>query len=149
MIEFAILDNGPTDLRIKKMPSGVSLPEGGLEEMHESRRRTTLNQVRMMILAEKLGFHYSFFTEHHFQPEGAEYSSSPLILGAAIAARTKRIRMDRMANILSWWHPIRLAEQAAMVDVLSGGRLELSIGRGAEPRETEVIWARLWVEQCG
>ncbi len=139
MIEFAILDNGPTDLRIKKMPSGVSLPEGGLEEMHESRRRTTLNQVRMMILAEKLGFHYSFFTEHHFQPEGAEYSSSPLILGAAIAARTKRIRIGQMANILSWWHPIRLAEQAAMVDVLSGGRLEFGIGRGAQPRETEVF----------
>lgn len=139
MIEFAMLENGPTDLRIKTKPSGVTVPEGDLEAMHASRRRTTLNQVRMAILAEQLGFHYSFFTEHHFQPEGAEYSPSPLILGAAIAARTKRIRIGQMANILSWWHPIRLAEQAAMVDVLSGGRLEFGIGRGAQPRETEIF----------
>jgi alkanesulfonate monooxygenase SsuD/methylene tetrahydromethanopterin reductase-like flavin-dependent oxidoreductase (luciferase family) len=139
MIEFAMLDNGPTDLRIRQMASGVLLPDGDLEAMHESRRRTTVNQVRMAILAEKLGFHYSFFTEHHFQPEGAEYSPNPLILGAAIAVRTKRIRIGQMANILSWWHPIRLAEQAAMVDVLSGGRLEFGIGRGAQPRETEIF----------
>lgn len=139
MIEFALLENGPTDLQIKKMPNGITLPDGDLKAMHESRHRTTINQVRVAVLAEKLGFHYAFFTEHHFQPEGAEYSPNPLILGAVLAARTRRIRIGQMANILSWWHPIRLAEQAAMVDVLSGGRLEFGIGRGAQPRETEIF----------
>jgi alkanesulfonate monooxygenase SsuD/methylene tetrahydromethanopterin reductase-like flavin-dependent oxidoreductase (luciferase family) len=44
-----------------------------------------------------------------------------------------------MANILPWWHPIRVAEQAAMLDVISGGRLEFGIGRGYQPREAEVF----------
>ena len=57
----------------------------------------------------------------------------------AIAARTSRLRLGQLANILSWWHPLRIAEQAAMLDVLSGGRLEFGIGRGYQNRETESL----------
>jgi alkanesulfonate monooxygenase SsuD/methylene tetrahydromethanopterin reductase-like flavin-dependent oxidoreductase (luciferase family) len=113
--------------------------DGTLEEVHRSNQRTVVNQVRQGILADRLGFNYFFMTEHHFQVEGAEFSPNPLLSEAAIAVHTKRIRLGQAANILPWWHPVRIAEQAAMVDVLSGGRLELGIGRGYQPREAEVF----------
>jgi alkanesulfonate monooxygenase SsuD/methylene tetrahydromethanopterin reductase-like flavin-dependent oxidoreductase (luciferase family) len=81
-------------------------------------------------------------TEHHFQPEGPEFSPNPLLVEAAVAAQTKRIRLGQHANITTWWEPVRLAEQAAMLDVLSGGRLEFGIGRGYQPREAEVFGHR-------
>lgn len=139
MIEFAIQDNGASDLAVKEGDGGILLPEGDLEAMHRSMQRVVFNQVKNAVLADKMGFHYCFFTEHHFQPEGNEFSPGPLILGTAIAAQTKRIRLGQSANILSWWHPIRLAEQAAMLDVISGGRLEFGVGRGLQPRETEMF----------
>lgn len=139
VIEFAIIDNGPHDLQLKQLPGDMWVPEGDMEDMHRAMQKTVINQVRNAVLAEQSGFHYCFFTEHHFQPEGNEYSPNPLLLGAAVAARTKHIRLGQMANILSWWHPIRLAEQGAMLDVLSGGRLEFGVGRGLQPRETEVF----------
>src|SRR5262249_31009958 len=58
----------------------------------------------------------------------------------AIAANTKRIRFGQAANIISWWHPIRIAEQAAMLDVISGGRVEVGIGPGYPPRGKENVW---------
>ena len=102
-----------------------------------------INQVRQGILADRLGFDYFFMTEHHFQPEGAEYSPNPLLTQTAIAAQTKRIRLGQAANIITWHHPVRIAEQAAMLDVISGGRLEFGIGRGYQPRETEVLGGQM------
>jgi alkanesulfonate monooxygenase SsuD/methylene tetrahydromethanopterin reductase-like flavin-dependent oxidoreductase (luciferase family) len=104
--------------------------DGDLAATHTSAQRTIVNQVRQGILAEQLGFDYWFQTEHHFQPEGAELSPNPLLSEAAIASRTRRIRLGQAANIVSWWHPIRIAEQAAMLDVISGGRPEFGIERG-------------------
>ena len=109
--------------------------DGDLAATHTSAQRTIVNQVRQGILAEQLGFDYWFQTEHHFQPEGAELSPNPLLSEGAIASRTRRIRLGQAANIVSWWHPIRIAEQAAMLDVISGGRPEFGIGRGYQPRE--------------
>ncbi len=140
MLEVGMFHNGATDLpAVASKPDGVPVPDASLEEVHESYQRITARQVRQAILAEQLGFNYVFFTEHHFQPEGAEFSPNPLITLAAIASRTNRIRLGQMANILPWWHPIRLAEQAATLDVISGGRLEFGIGRGYQPREAEVF----------
>jgi alkanesulfonate monooxygenase SsuD/methylene tetrahydromethanopterin reductase-like flavin-dependent oxidoreductase (luciferase family) len=139
MIEFFTIDNGPTDIPLTLTTNGVTVPAGDLHAMHASRQRAVINQVRKAALAEQLGFHYFFLTEHHFQPEGAEFSPNPLLMGAAIAMQTRRIRIGQLANILPWHHPVRLAEQAAMVDVLSGGRLEFGVGRGVQPRETEVF----------
>ena len=139
MLELAVLHNGGSDLPTVTAPSGVQICGGSLAERFESYRRETINQIRQGILAEELGFHYWFLTEHHFQPEGAEYSPNPLMTEMAIAARTKRIRLGQLANILAWHHPVRLAEQAALLDVVSGGRLEFGIGRGYQSRETEVL----------
>ena len=65
-----------------------------------------VNQVRQGILADRLGFDYWFQTEHHFQPEGAEFSPNPLFSEMAIAANTRRIRLGQAANIITWHHPI-------------------------------------------
>ncbi len=139
MIEIGVFHNGASDLPVLKTKSGVVVNDGNLAEVHESSQRTLVNQVRQGILADRLGFNYFFMTEHHFQPEGAEFSPNPLLAETAVAAHTRRIRLGQAANIITWWHPVRIAEQAAMLDVLSGGRLEFGIGRGYQPREAEVF----------
>ena len=141
MIEIGILHNGASDLPGITTAEGVVVNDGSLEEVHQSTQRVLVSQVRQGILAERLGFDYYFMTEHHFEQEGAEFSPSPMLAETAIAAQTKRIRLGQMANIISWWHPIRIAEQAAMLDVISGGRLEFGIGRGTQPREAELFGA--------
>lgn len=139
MIEIGVFHNGASDLAVERTPNGVCVNDGNLAEVHQSSQRTLVSQVRQGILADKLGFNYFFMTEHHFQPEGAEFSPNPLLAETAVAARTRRIRLGQAANIITWWHPVRIAEQAAMLDVLSGGRLEFGIGRGYQPREAEVF----------
>jgi alkanesulfonate monooxygenase SsuD/methylene tetrahydromethanopterin reductase-like flavin-dependent oxidoreductase (luciferase family) len=139
MLELGIFHNGSTDLPLVKANQGMVTADASLAEMHSSFQRTLVDEVRQGILAERLGYNYLFYTEHHFQPEGGEFSPNPLLTQSAIAAQTKRIRLGQMANILPWWHPIRLAEQAAMLDIISGGRLEFGIGRGHQPREAEVF----------
>jgi alkanesulfonate monooxygenase SsuD/methylene tetrahydromethanopterin reductase-like flavin-dependent oxidoreductase (luciferase family) len=139
MIEIGILHNGASDLKTTRVGDDVVVAGGSLEEVHQSYQRVLVDQVRQGVLADQLGIDYWFMTEHHFIPEGAEFSPNPLIAETAIAAQTKRIRLGQMANILPWWHPIRVAEQAAMLDVISGGRLEFGIGRGYQPREAEVF----------
>ena len=137
-IELGVFHNGASDLKTVTS-DGVVVNDGSLEEVHQSNQRVLIGQVRQGILADRLGFDYWFMTEHHFQPEGAEFSPNPLLAETAIAAQTRRIRLGQTANILSWWHPIRIAEQAAMLDIISGGRLEFGIGRGYQPRENETF----------
>ncbi|MGH8013080.1 MAG: LLM class flavin-dependent oxidoreductase [Candidatus Binataceae bacterium] len=139
MIEIGVFQNGASDLPTVVTSDGVVVNDGNLSEVHESSQRTVVNQIRQGILADRLGFNYFFMTEHHFQPEGAEFSPNPLLAQTAVAAHTRRIRLGQAANILPWWHPVRIAEQAAMLDVISGGRLEFGIGRGYQPREAEVF----------
>lgn len=78
-------------------------------------------------LEDALGFDAAWFGEHHYS--GYSFGSPPVIAMAA-AARTKRIRLGTGVSLIPLNHPIRLAEEYAMLDVLSGGRLEYGIGRG-------------------
>lgn len=139
MIEIGIFHNGASDLPPVKTPNGISCNQGSLADVHAAAQRTIVNQVRQGILADTLGFDYWFQTEHHFQPEGAEMSPNPLMSEMAIASNTKNIRLGQAANIITWHHPVRIAEMAAMLDVISGGRVEVGVGRGYQPRETEVF----------
>jgi alkanesulfonate monooxygenase SsuD/methylene tetrahydromethanopterin reductase-like flavin-dependent oxidoreductase (luciferase family) len=145
VIEIGVFHNGASDLPAKDIGmdgESIVVNDGTLADTHAAAQRVILSQVRQGILADQLGYDYWFQTEHHFQPEGAELSPNPLLGEAAIASRTKRIRLAQAANIITWWHPVRIAEQAAMLDVISGGRLEFGIGRGYQPRENEVFgWA--------
>ncbi len=85
--------------------------------------------------ADRSGFWSIWYTEHHFGHEGFEITPNPVLMSADIAARTSRIRIGQAANIITFWHPLRLAEDIAMLDQLSGGRIEVGIGRGLYGRE--------------
>ena len=87
------------------------------------------------ILAEDLGYDAMWLGEHHFGPYEAGDIPNPILLGADLAARTSRIRIGQMANIAPWWHPIRLAEDVAILDNLTRGRIEVGFGRGIWPYE--------------
>ncbi len=83
--------------------------------------------------AEELGFDSFWFAEHHF----STYSmiASPNIMVAAAARQTHRIKLGPAVNVLPFHHPIRLAEEGAMLDMISDGRLLWGIGRGIQPGE--------------
>jgi alkanesulfonate monooxygenase SsuD/methylene tetrahydromethanopterin reductase-like flavin-dependent oxidoreductase (luciferase family) len=76
-----------------------------------------------------------WLTEHHLNHEGMDACPNPLMLGADIAARTEQIRIGQAANIITFWNPIRVAEDIAMLDQMSGGRVECGVGRGVYGRE--------------
>lgn len=86
------------------------------------------NALEQAILADQLGYHSVWFTEHHFSRHGI--TSDPLALLAHLAARTERIRLGTAVSVLPFHDPVRLAESSAIVDHLSGGRLDFGIGRG-------------------
>jgi alkanesulfonate monooxygenase SsuD/methylene tetrahydromethanopterin reductase-like flavin-dependent oxidoreductase (luciferase family) len=83
--------------------------------------------------AEALGFHGSFITEHHFTKIG-QVSATPTLL-TWIAARTNTLRLGTAVIVLPWHNPVLLAEQAATLDLLSGGRLDFGIGKGYRHNE--------------
>ena len=86
------------------------------------------NQILEQVeFEEELGFDSVWFGEHHYS--GYSFGSPP-VMAMAAAARTKRIRLGTGVSLIPLNHPIRLAEEYAMLDVLSGGRLEYGIGRG-------------------
>src|SRR6201996_5135593 len=78
--------------------------------------------------AEALGFHASFLVEHHFS--GWNQVSATLMLLTALAMRTTRLRLGSAVMVLPWHNPVLLAEQAATLDLISGGRFDFGIGKG-------------------
>jgi alkanesulfonate monooxygenase SsuD/methylene tetrahydromethanopterin reductase-like flavin-dependent oxidoreductase (luciferase family) len=85
------------------------------------------------IYAEELGMHSAWIGEHHFSTLGV--NSAPELLLTYVAAKTKRIRLAPAVTVLPLHHPIRVAEQWATLDLLSGGRVDFATGRGYDRRE--------------
>jgi alkanesulfonate monooxygenase SsuD/methylene tetrahydromethanopterin reductase-like flavin-dependent oxidoreductase (luciferase family) len=75
--------------------------------------------------------------EHHFHNHGFEVVPNVVLLNAVLAQRTQRIRLGALVHVLTTWHPVRFAEDFALADVLSGGRMLCGLGRGTEPRESD------------
>ncbi|MHB8575593.1 MAG: LLM class flavin-dependent oxidoreductase, partial [Dehalococcoidia bacterium] len=86
-----------------------------------------------IVFAEALGFDSVWITEHHFVDDG--YTPSPIALLAAIAARTKRLQLSTDILLLPLYNALKLAEDIATIDVLSGGRMMLGIGMGYRDEE--------------
>jgi len=76
-----------------------------------------------------------WYTEHHFNHEGMESLTNPLMMGVDAAARTNQIRIGQACNVITFHNPIRMAEDIALLDQLSKGRVEIGIGRGIYGRE--------------
>src|SRR5690242_929747 len=105
--------------------------------------------IEQVKYAEQMGFEYVWETEHHFT-ERFSYSSCPELFLTALARETKTIRIGHAVVVLTLNNPIRVAERAAVLDILSNGRLEFGTGRGTseaelggflvEPEDSRPIW---------
>jgi alkanesulfonate monooxygenase SsuD/methylene tetrahydromethanopterin reductase-like flavin-dependent oxidoreductase (luciferase family) len=92
-------------------------------------------------LAERLGYDSLWTAEHHFQREGYECIPNVLMLNVYLASQTTRLKLGCGFNITPMWHPLRLAEDFAMADILTNGRVIFGIGRGYHTREVEAFGA--------
>ncbi len=90
-------------------------------------------QFDIMVRAEEYGFDSIWPAEHHFREYG--HCATPALMLAALAVRTKRIRLGTGVVVLPLNHPVRVAEDYAVLDILSNGRIDLGIGRGYQPHE--------------
>ena len=95
---------------------------------------STLDEI---VLAEKIGMHSVWLTEHHF--DGAAAHADPLVLGAAVASRTTHLKIGFAVVELAFHHPVRLAVQTSLLDNLSHGRLIVGTGRGSAYNHYEYI----------
>jgi alkanesulfonate monooxygenase SsuD/methylene tetrahydromethanopterin reductase-like flavin-dependent oxidoreductase (luciferase family) len=103
-------------------------PASGMS--HRDLYAAILEQVAWL---DSLGLDLVWFTEHHFVEDG--YLPSWIPVAAAMAARTKRVRFSCDVCLLPFNHPVRLAEDLAVLDNLSGGRVEIGVGMGYAPHE--------------
>ena len=140
----------------------LSVPRPLTRSAEQSVYRNALEQAR---LADELGFDTVWAVEHHFLEEYSHCSAPELFL-TAVAMQTERIRVGHGAVVCvpQMNHPIRVAERAAVLDILSGGRLEFGTARastwtelggfGVDPDTTKISWdeyvhllPRLWTEE--
>ena len=92
-------------------------------------------------LMDELGFYALWMAEHHFQREGYECIPNLILMGTHLASRTRRLKFGCAFNIVPMWHPLRLAEDYAMADILTDGRVIFGVGRGYHSREVESFGA--------
>ena len=109
-----------------------------LSDNHYDNNPRTANELIADILdqavyAEEVGLHSAWIGEHHFSTLGV--LSCPDLVLAQVAARTKKLRLAPAVTVLPLHHPIRVAEQWATLDMLSGGRVDFAAGRGYDRRE--------------
>ena len=99
--------------------------------------RILTDAVELVVAAERAGFDDAWIAEHHFMSYGV--CPSPTTLAAVAIGRTTRIGLGTAVSVLSTQHPVALAEQAAMLHHLSGGRFTLGVGRGGPWIDLEVF----------
>ena len=128
----------------------IQVPGPWTQNQREAEQRAYWNVVEQIEMADRMGFDTVWLVEHHFQRERA-HSSAPEVFLGAISQRTKNIRIGHGVVLLPYPfnHPIRVAERAAVLDIMSNGRLEFGTGRsgafeqegfGIKPEETRALW---------
>lgn len=139
----------------------IQIPEPHHDGIEQERYKQVMAQVE---LADEVGFHYFWTVEHHFLREFS-HCSAPEVLYGAVSQRTSRIRIGHAVALLpgQYNHPVRVAERAAVLDIVSDGRMDLGTGRSTtliemdgfqvDPEETRAQWEeavamipRMWTE---
>src|SRR5580692_4179649 len=92
---------------------------------------------------DERGFNTMWMAEHHFQPEGTELIPNLLMMAMHLCGVTKSLNIGCGFNVVPMWHPLRLAEDYAMADILTGGRVIFGVARGYHTREVESFGAPL------
>ena len=88
---------------------------------------------------DERGYNTFWMAEHHFQPEGTELIPNLLMMAMHLVNVTKNLKIGCGFNVVPMWHPLRLAEDYAMADILSGGRVIFGVARGYHTREVESV----------
>ena len=109
------------------------------EELADVMHKTVAYAKQM----DRLGYNTFWMAEHHFQPEGTECIPNLLMMATHLCGVTKNLNIGCGFNIVPMWHPLRLAEDYAMADILTGGRVIFGIGRGYHTREVETFGSPL------
>ena len=111
----------------------------GYGDERQDPNELTLNTLEQCIYAEELGFNSVWVPEHHFSMFGV--LPSPAAFLCHVAARTERVKLGPGTVVLPLNHPVRVAEEFALLDLLSNGRAVLSAGRGYDDREYQAFGA--------
>ena len=130
-------------------PGHIDLPDMGQDATPANDRRYSNEQLASVFekteavakTMDRLGYDTLWLAEHHFQHEGYECLPNILMLAVHLAHVTKRLRIGCGFNITPMWHPLRLAEDFAVADILTKGRTVFGVGRGYHTREVETFGA--------
>ena len=105
---------------------------------------TALSKAQAMAqLMDRSGYNAFWMAEHHFQREGTECIPNVLLMALHLTHVTRNLKIGCGFNIAPMWHPLRLAEDYAMADILTGGRVVFGLGRGYHTREVETFGSPL------
>ncbi len=129
-MEFSVFDLTSRPGASPGGPTSAPSSQAGLD------RAAYEHVIDQACMADEGGLDAYYLTEHHFNP-GFHIVPSPHLLVAALSQRTTRIRLGVMCTNLTLHHPVRVAEEIRMLDLLAGGRLEMGFGRGAAAHEQE------------
>jgi alkanesulfonate monooxygenase SsuD/methylene tetrahydromethanopterin reductase-like flavin-dependent oxidoreductase (luciferase family) len=129
----------------------IALENCGLDGIPADERRYPNERlVEGMAMAEDvaremdaLGYDTLWMAEHHFQREGYEVIPNLILLGTYLATQTRKLKFGCAFNVTPMWHPVRIAEDYAMADYLTKGRIVFGVGRGYHTREVESLGAPL------
>jgi alkanesulfonate monooxygenase SsuD/methylene tetrahydromethanopterin reductase-like flavin-dependent oxidoreductase (luciferase family) len=129
----------------------IDLDNVGLAGTPADARRYTNDQLSQALWMSRdlartmddLGYYALWTAEHHFQREGYETFANLVQLSLWLATQTSRLKLGCAFNILPMWHPVRLAEDYAMADIVTDGRVIMGVGRGYHTREVEAFGAPL------
>jgi alkanesulfonate monooxygenase SsuD/methylene tetrahydromethanopterin reductase-like flavin-dependent oxidoreductase (luciferase family) len=122
---------------------------GVFDHMDDAGRGTAVQydeRLKLTEVCDVSGFYCYHLAEHHGTPHGL--APSPNLFLAAVAQRTRRIRLGPMVMLLNFYHPLRAYEEIAMLDQLSNGRLDLGVGRGSSPAELGFYGVDVASSQC-
>lgn len=130
-------------------PGHIDLPDHGQNATPANDRRFNNRELagvfgkaeRVAQVMDKGGWHSLWMAEHHFQFEGYEVIPNLMMLAVHLSHLTKDLKIGCGFNIAPMWHPLRMAEDFAMADILTKGRTIFGVGRGYHTREVEVFGA--------